>query len=94
VKVLRLLTQGASGDQIAEELGPDILGQTLGKVSRELRREEVPRTRTSSSRGAVRPRLQPRADPEPKGVVREGVAFGPSAKARGVARGASGTSQD
>jgi DNA-binding CsgD family transcriptional regulator len=42
VQVLKLLAQGATAEEIDEEVGPDILGQTLGKVSRELRREEPP----------------------------------------------------
>jgi ClpX C4-type zinc finger len=42
LQVLRLLTEGATGKKIAEEVGPDILGQTLAKVHRELRREEPP----------------------------------------------------
>jgi ATP-dependent protease Clp ATPase subunit len=42
VQVLKLLAQGATAEEIDEEVGPNILGQTLGKVSRELRREEPP----------------------------------------------------
>lgn len=42
VQVLKLMAQGASEERIAEEVGPDILGQTLGKVSREVRPEERP----------------------------------------------------
>jgi transcriptional regulator len=42
VQVLKLLAQGTTAEEIDEEVGPNILGQTLGKVSRELRREEPP----------------------------------------------------
>jgi ATP-dependent protease Clp ATPase subunit len=41
LQALKLLTEGATGKRIAEEVGPDILGQTLAKVW-ELRREERP----------------------------------------------------
>jgi FixJ family two-component response regulator len=42
LQVLKLLAQGATGKKIAEEVGPDILGQTLAKVHGEPRREEPP----------------------------------------------------
>jgi ATP-dependent protease Clp ATPase subunit len=42
LQVLELLAQGATGKEIAQEVGPDILGQTLAKVHGELRREEPP----------------------------------------------------
>jgi len=42
VQVLELLAQGATAEEIAEEVGPDILGQTLANVYRKPRREEPP----------------------------------------------------
>jgi ATP-dependent protease Clp ATPase subunit len=42
LQALKLLSEGATGKRIAEEVGPDILGQALGKVHGKLRREERP----------------------------------------------------
>jgi hypothetical protein len=41
LQALKLLSEGASAEKIAQEVDPDILGQTLAKVW-ELRREERP----------------------------------------------------
>jgi ATP-dependent protease Clp ATPase subunit len=41
LQALKLLSEGASAEKIAEEVDPDILGQTLAKIC-ELRREERP----------------------------------------------------
>jgi ATP-dependent protease Clp ATPase subunit len=42
LQALELFAEGATAKKIAEEVGPNILDQTLGKVHRWLRREEGP----------------------------------------------------
>lgn len=42
LQVLELLARGASAEKFTEEVGPNILDQSLGKLFGELRREERP----------------------------------------------------